>query len=216
MSRYTAIRSELWDSPEVRRLPLPAKGLYNYILAGPLSNIAGFYKLPIMQIKLNFCRYDAETDSFNPEDVELFNRYIKPALYDQSKLWIYDKDSEQILIPDYLKQNKAAGPKQLKGIAAAVSTLTICPLHFDFLKSLELYCGADAVKLINEENPGLLEYAIDLVNDRPELEGKYQELRNSLKRKTSDSEDMSFDMPDDYCDNITMPEITIDYDQLDR
>ena len=150
MGKYNTIRSDLWTDEEVRKLSLSGKLLYHYLLSSPLSNLAGFYRLPKMQIKTDLCRLDENCD-FASSDTKLFKDEILPTLKDEKKLWKYDDETQQVFIPTYLKYNKVGGDKQLKAINTAISTLTICPLHIDFMYCLLTYVGTDVDMYIDRK-----------------------------------------------------------------
>lgn len=149
MGKYNITRSELWNDKEVSKLSIGGKLLYVYLLSSPHSNIAGYYHIPIKRIKGDLCRYNEETDTFFKEDIQFFNKDIYPALIEQEKLWMYDKETEQVFIPTYLKHNKIGGPKQLKAIDTCLKTLSVCPLHIEFLNKLIRYTSEDALMYLD-------------------------------------------------------------------
>lgn len=148
--RYTKLRASAWVDDEVMELPMAGKALWAYIIGGPQCNAAGFYKLPIRVLKTDLCGYTRDGDIL-PGEEEQFKNVILPLLYGQTKLWKYDKDTSQILIPKYLKHNKAIGCNSLKGLNAQIETLTKCPLHVCFLANVAKYSGKDALMYFNRE-----------------------------------------------------------------
>ncbi len=149
MAKYTMVRSETWSDRKVAQLSIPGKALYNYILTSPVSNLAGYYALGIMQIKTNLCRY--EEGRFNAEDEQVFEEKVLPELYSQKCLWKYDNETKQVLIPKYLKYNKIGGSSQLIAVGKAIRTLEVCELHIDFLYALHKYVGTAACDYIDKD-----------------------------------------------------------------
>lgn len=148
--RYTRLRTSAWIDDEVMALPMIGKALWAYLIGGPQSNAAGFYKLPIKTLKTDLCGSDAEGNLLEGEE-EQFSNVILPLLYSQDKLWKYDRQTSQVLIPKYLKHNKAGGPKQITGLNAQIETLTKCQLHVCFLTNVVRFVGEDALKYFNRE-----------------------------------------------------------------
>ena len=136
MARYTTLRSDLWIDPAVEDLSPTGKLMYVYLLTSPVGNAAGFYRIPPRQIA---------------GDLHIPEKEILPELCDQTKLWKYDAETRQVLIPKYLKYNKAVSEKQVKGVNAQIESLQKCVLHRDFLFYLNKYCGEKALQYINEE-----------------------------------------------------------------
>lgn len=170
MAKYTLVRSELWSDQKVGELSLPAKALYNYILTSPVSNLAGYYTLQIIQIKANLCRYNKELGEFNAKDEELFKKEVLPELKSQKCLWKYDPVNEQILIPKYLKYNKVGGSSQLTAVARAVKTLKVCELHIDFLYALHKYVGTAACDYIDRD---ILKKVLKMAKEKETPEALY-------------------------------------------
>ena len=64
------------------------------------------------------------------EEDKLLDLLTKP-----NKYWMYDPDTEQVLIPKYTKYNKVKGRPQETKLNADLSALTPCRLHKEFLKA---------------------------------------------------------------------------------
>lgn len=131
MNRYTSVYNSIWDDEEFEELTDLGKLIYFNLLCNPLGNIAGYYKLQPKQVAFNLGKPVAE---------------ITPILNGGSKLWKYDPETKQVLLPNYLKYNKAGGEKVLKGMAKQVEYLEKCFMHKDFLWSVYKYCGEDALQ----------------------------------------------------------------------
>lgn len=130
MSRRVWIDTGLWD--DLGEASNHAKLLWFYLLTSPLSNQAGFYKLNL--------RYLA---------IDLGSEF-KDLLLEPTDLYIYDKDTELVLIPNYLKYNVAKSPQQLRGVANSVRSNSMCPLWVDYMFALNKYCGKDSLTYYDE------------------------------------------------------------------
>ena len=148
--RYTRLRTSAWMDDDVMELPMIGKALWAYLIGGPQSNVAGFYKLPIKTLRTDLCGSHKDGTMLDGED-EQFNKVILPLLYGQDKLWKYDRKTSQVLIPKYLKHNKVGGPKQLTALNSQIEPLTKCGLHVCFLANVVRYAGEDALKYFNKE-----------------------------------------------------------------
>lgn len=136
MGRYTLVDNSIWGDDEFDELNDSGKIMYLYLLTCPVGNISGFFKLPPKQIA---------SDLGKPKEK------ILPQLKAQKKLWKYDEETRQVLIPNYLKYNKASNERQVKAINAAINKLTLCELHVDFLKAFLTYSGMDAWKYLDRD-----------------------------------------------------------------
>lgn len=162
MGRYTSIRSEIWTDGEVENLNVIGKALYLYLLTSPLSNAAGYYRIPVKQIAL---------------DLNLEEKEILPELRSQQKLWKYDEKTKQVLIPNYLKYNKLGGPNQLRGLNIQLSTLEKCDLHIEFIYSVHKYLGDAALEKLDKE---FLKYVLTKCKELDGKEAKATVLVNIL------------------------------------
>ncbi len=176
--RYTRLRTSAWMDDDVMELPMIGKALWAYLIGGPQSNVAGFYKLPIKTLKTDLCGSLKDGTMLEGEE-ELFNKVILPLLYSQDKLWKYDKQTSQVLIPKYLKHNKVGGPKQLTALNSQIEPLTKCGLHVCFLANVVRFVGEDALKYFNRE---ILVYAHEMAREdqKPNTIRLYNLLDNML------------------------------------
>lgn len=140
--------NDMWKDPAFMELSPAEKLLYNYLLNSPVNNGAGYYRLTKAQLRMDFCR-EADTPSgLNEFDEKVFNRFIYPALV-SNKLWRYDEQAKQVLVPNYLKYNKVGSQTQVKGVLfRAVDPLERCPLHILFLKECYIYLGEGHLKYL--------------------------------------------------------------------
>lgn len=125
----------MWQDPAFRAMDFDGKGLYCYLLTSTVSNAAGYYRLTKAQLRVDLCAEDDESISgFLEEDNARITEKILPMLYGENKLWEYDQQTKQVLVPNYLKYNKIAGPKQLPTLISAVNSLSLSPLHVLFFR----------------------------------------------------------------------------------
>lgn len=134
--RYTPIRSDIWIDEEVEQLSPEGKLLYVYLLTNPYSNLAGYYQIIPRHIA---------------SDLKIEEEKILPILLDQKKLWKYDPDTRQILIPSYLKYNKVGGEKQIKALNSQIKGLSKCELLKYFLHGVVKNCGEDSIKYFDKD-----------------------------------------------------------------
>lgn len=170
MGRYSIIRSELWTDVAVKGLKPGGKLFYTYAISSPLSNIAGYYKLPLMQIKTDLCRIDRTTLRFVSEDEDFFDNEVFPMIMKEKHLWEYDFDTEQILLPKYLKYNPVCGIKQILAVSGVLKTLTLCPLHIDFLAAFHRCNGDEAVDKLDR---AIVDQIKEMAKDRSDPESLY-------------------------------------------
>lgn len=126
--------NDMWKDLAYIDLKPVEKLLYNYLLNSPVNNAAGYYRLTKAQLRVDFCREADTITGFNESDEALFNNEVLPALINGSKLWTYDENAKQVLVPNYLKYNKITGEKQVPLLVAALLPLEKCPLHILFFK----------------------------------------------------------------------------------
>ena len=124
----------MWADDEIDSLSPHGKLFYMYLLTSPLSNIAGYYRLPVKQIVM-------DTGIDEPE--------VRHLLTMNTKLWKYDMETKQVLIPNFLKYNKLQGSKLLKGMAIQVQGLARSPLHVDFMLYAIRYAGDQVIDVMD-------------------------------------------------------------------
>ena len=118
MGRRTWVDSGIWY--DTRKLSHIERDLYLHLLINDNGNSAGYYKLNLWHLSADM----------GLEEGKLLDLLTKP-----NKYWIYDPDTEQVLIPKYTKYNKVKGRPQETKLNADLSTLTPCRLHKEFLKA---------------------------------------------------------------------------------
>lgn len=131
--RYTAISTEMWNDKEFVNLPDEEKLAYIFFLTSPFTNMAGFYRLPLKYAEL------------------YIGDKAKAILQKPTKLWKYDFDTEQILLPNYLKYNTVRSPNQMKGLAGAIRGIEYSKLYIDFFLSLYKYCEPKMMEYIPQD-----------------------------------------------------------------
>lgn len=125
-SRYIRIATKFWQDEKVKALTDDAKLLYLYVLTSPHSNMAGYYVLP-----KPYVAYDL---NWLPERLDkAFSELLKQGLIK------YCKQSDVVLIPNFLKYNPMQNQNQAKGAARRVAELPSNTLREDFRTVLERY-----------------------------------------------------------------------------
>lgn len=136
MSRYTNITTDIWKDPDFRTMSYSSKLLYLYLLTADSSNIAGMYRL-------------CEDDILRNVGQEGLDAFIEGNI-EGNRLWKYDRKTETILLPNYLKYNVARSPQQFKAINSAIRTLSWSELFVDWTFYVFRYCGDKALGYIED------------------------------------------------------------------
>ena len=132
MGRRTWIDSGIWY--ETRKLSDKELKLYLCLLANDSGNIAGYYKVNIQHLA---------------SDARLDEEEVERLLKKDNKFWIFDEDTEQVLLPKYTKYNIVKGAPQIKKLNAELSKLTPCKLHKVFMDNWTEINGAGSEELID-------------------------------------------------------------------
>ena len=130
MSRYTNITTDIWKDPDFRTMSYSSKLLYLYLLTADNSNIAGMYRL-------------CEEDILRNVGQEALD-----AFKEGNRLWVYDRKTETLLLPNYLKYNVAKSPQQFKAMNSAIRTLSWSELFVEWMYYVLRYCGDNALNYI--------------------------------------------------------------------
>lgn len=132
MGRRTWVDGDIWY--ETRNLSEEELKLYLGLLINNSGNIAGYFKLNL--------RYLAA-------DLRMEEGKVLQMLKKKNKYWIYDEQTEQVLLPKYTKYNTVKGNPQIKKLNAELSMLTPCKLHKAFLDNWIAINGTGAEELID-------------------------------------------------------------------
>ncbi|MCG7932088.1 MAG: hypothetical protein N0E44_18820 [Candidatus Thiodiazotropha lotti] len=104
MREYGQIQSSYWTHPDIRDLPIETKTIGAYLLTCQHTNGIGCFRMPIGYVSLDLS-IGIETVSKGFE--ELF----------QKGFLEYDKPSEYVLIPNFLRWNPISNPNSAKARA---------------------------------------------------------------------------------------------------
>ena len=132
MSRYSLITTDTWYDQEFLELSDTEKLVWFYLLTSPLSNQAGFFKLPPKYLRV------------------ALGEKAEAALIQPSKLYKYDLATEQVLLLNYLKYNTAKSPQQLSGVRRDLRGLQPCPLFGDFILRAQRWCGEKVLEYMDK------------------------------------------------------------------
>lgn len=128
MAGYSIIVSSIHSDEEFKALTATQQLLYFKLLTHPFHNKAGFFHLDI--------EYTARMM------MRCTQAKLKKELLAETDLWKYDESTDVILIPNYLKYNKAAGSKSLTGLKRELEQLPKTRLCVEFIyKFYELTNG---------------------------------------------------------------------------
>ncbi len=125
-SRYIRVATKFWQDEKVKALSDDSKLLYLYVLTSPHSNMAGYYVLP-----KPYVAYDL---NWLPERLDkAFDKLLHHGLIK------YCKQSDVVLIPNFLRYNPMQNKNQAIGAARRVSELPSNTLTKDFLTVLKRF-----------------------------------------------------------------------------
>lgn len=134
MGRGTWIDSGIWF--ETRKLAPVERELYLRLIINENGNLAGYYKL-------NTVHLAADMGMPYEDLLELLN---KP-----NKYWLFDEETDQVLIPRYTKYNVVRGRPQETRLNAELARLTPCRLHKEFVKAWVECNGIGAEQVLDEK-----------------------------------------------------------------
>ena len=95
---------------------------YIYLLTNNQRNIAGYYKINPKYVAL---------------DMGIDKRKVETILSRHQKYWVYDKDTNQVLIPKFTRYNIVKSKQQMTALNAELAKLHPCHLHKLFLEAFE-------------------------------------------------------------------------------
>ena len=134
MGKRTWIDSDIWSDTD--DLTMTEKVFYIYLLTNNQRNIAGYYKINPKYVAL---------------DMGIDKRKVETILSRHQKYWVYDKDTNQVLIPKFTRYNSVKSKQQMTALNAELAKLHPCHLHKLFLEAFEEVNGAGASELIDEK-----------------------------------------------------------------
>lgn len=132
MGKRTWIDSDIWSDTD--DLDKDGKLFYLYLLTNSQRNIAGYYR-----VNLNYMALDL---SISKDKVEKW-------LCKETKYWVYDKTTRQVLIPKFTRFNVVKSKQQITKMNAELSMLKPCRLHRLFIQAFEEVNGLGAAELID-------------------------------------------------------------------
>lgn len=112
------------------------KLIFLYLLSCPYGNIIGFYKVSPKKVAQDLA-----------EDEEA----VCKAMCGQTKLWLFDRKANQVLVPSYLKYNAVNSISQITSAIAQLKQLSVGMLHKDFIYAAFRYANSDLIKAIPQE-----------------------------------------------------------------
>ena len=133
MGRRTWIDSDIWSDTD--DLTDDERLLYLYLLTNEQRNIAGYYKLNLKYVAIDFGMTEAK---------------IEMMLARKQKYWSYDQETKQVLIPKFTRYNIVRSKQQLSAMNAELNKLKPCPLHKEFIRSFTEVNGIGAEELIDD------------------------------------------------------------------
>lgn len=131
MSRYSRIKTRIWNSQNFRRLPDETKLFWLYLLTCPHGNLLGMFVL---------------RPGYAKDDLKWSEKKCKKALkgllngfetVNDDGLVSYDETVHLILIKNYLKHNPLDNPNQVKAASRKLTELPLSRLTSEFKEMLE-------------------------------------------------------------------------------
>ena len=132
MGKRTWIDSDIWSDTE--DLDNEGKLFYLYLLTNSQRNIAGYYKVNLAYMALDF---------------QTSREAVERMLMTKTKYWVYDKETRQVLIPRFTRFNVVKSKQQITKMNAELSALKPCRLHALFIKAFAEVNGIGAEELID-------------------------------------------------------------------
>ena len=134
MGKRTWIDSDIWsDTDDLSELE---KLLYLYLLTCEQRNIAGYYKVNLGYMSLDFGVTEIRLEKMLQRD---------------QKYWVYDPETKQVLIPKFTRYNVIKSKQQYAKLNAELNKLKPCKLHRIFLESFVEVNGMGADDLIDDK-----------------------------------------------------------------
>lgn len=133
MGKRTWIDSDIWSDTE--DLNPTEKMFYICLLTNSQRNIAGYYKVNIRYLAM---------------DMGMGKDHVLALLEREQKYWVFDLETEQVLIPKFTKYNIVKSKQQYAKLNAELNMLKPCKLHKMFLEAFEEVNGIGSTELIDE------------------------------------------------------------------
>ena len=130
--KRTWIDGQIWSDTD--DLVDTEKLLYLYLLTNEQRNIAGYYKLNLGYMSL---------------DLGIVESRLVKMLKREQKYWVYDPDTQQVLIPKFTKYNIIKSKQQYAKLNSELNQLHPCRLHKLFLEAFVEVNGIGADELID-------------------------------------------------------------------
>lgn len=134
MGKRTWIDSDLWSDTD--DLNSEEKLFYLYLLTNDQRNIAGYYRINKKYICV---------------DTSWTKLQVERLLNKKQKYWLYDKATEQVLIPKFTRYNIVKSKQQFSALNAELNKLKPCPLHKAFLEGFADVNGVGSLEMIDEK-----------------------------------------------------------------
>lgn len=134
MGKRTWIDSDIWSDTD--DLTDDERLLYLYLLTNEQRNIAGYYKINLKYVAIDFGMTESK---------------IEMMLMRKQKYWSYDHETKQVLIPKFTRYNIVRSKQQIAAMNAELAKLKPCPLHEEFVKAFCDVNGIGAEELIYDK-----------------------------------------------------------------
>lgn len=152
--RYATVHTRFWIDPDIAALGRDARDLYLYLMTCPVSNMAGYYYLPMAYVVEHL---GAKGYAYSIDTLSIALQTLESA--DKIR---YDSAAKVVLVKHHLAWNKPEGPKQVQGVISAVREVPESILLPEFVA-----CAIKAVPKYDDSWKTLLEgyrYPIDTVS----------------------------------------------------
>ena len=132
MGKRTWIDSDIWSDTD--DLDKEGKLFYLYLLTNNQRNIAGYYR-----VNLNYMALD----------LNMSKASVEKLLMKDTKYWVYDILTKQVLIPKFTRYNVVKSKQQIAKLNSELSMLKPSHLHKLFLEAFDEVNGIGASELID-------------------------------------------------------------------
>lgn len=185
MSRYRAVRTNLWNDRDFNRLSHQAKIVYIYLMTGPNStNILGLSDTPINRVSSDL-GIGIDTKDQTPGLVSIgLNDIFKEI--EKSGMLIREESTDAIILPKEIILNQIDSWKQLKGLFSTLDEIPEGNIKKQAIEIIKLICAEKQKTGVSDEFLEQFNKGIDRVNRNSGLVSIPDQIRSDQISNRSD------------------------------
>lgn len=181
MRKYSRIYTVLWQDKKIKNLGDKTRTIFIYLLSSPHVNMIGWYCLSLAYASADL-GYPIDTISEGLRELQ------------EKDLITYDKESEMIIVHNFLKYNPVRGSKQSKGAISVIKGLADRGLINEFLACVKKHIS---------DNEAFYEMLVNEFKDTLSEGNKYPIDTPSIPHRSTDMDiDMEMDMDNIHGDDF--------------